>query len=108
MYSSFTSVKAQKPVNKKSDTRKEEEKEYKKIVVDMMKVSNKCEIKEEGCTIVASGLHHKVKRSPGNLLDRNNLIRACSNCNLWVELNPLEAIEKGYSISKFKPEEVKS
>lgn len=85
---------------KKSAKRKIEHKEYKKIVKEMLAENPLCEIKEEGCAIVAEGLHHKQKRLPSNYLDRDNLMRACNNCNSWIENNPLEAIEKGYSISK--------
>lgn len=76
--------------------------EYLKIVVEMMAESNECEIKEEGCSFFASGLHHKKKRSPATITDRRFLIRACDNCNEWCERNPKQAIEKGYSISKHK------
>lgn len=91
-----------KPINKKSEKRKEEDKEYKKIVKEMLKASDRCEIKEEGCTGKAQGLHHKVKRGKFTLKDKKNLMRACNSCNLWVELHPMEAIDKGYSISKHK------
>lgn len=89
-----------KPISKVSEKRKVSDKEYKGIVKEMLKADPNCEIKEVGCTGKAQGLHHKQKRLPSNLTDRNNLMRACNNCNLWVENNPLEAIEKGFSISK--------
>lgn len=101
-YASFTVAKARKSPNKKSDTRKIEEKAYKKLVKEMVAVNNRCEIKAEGCTKIAEGLHHKQKRTPNNYLNKNNLIRACNNCNTWIENNPLEAIEKGFSVSKHK------
>jgi hypothetical protein len=93
---------APKPIAKKSVKRKVEDKEYKKIVKEMLAENPNCEIKEEACTVKAQGLHHQKKRTPKTLLDRRYLIRACDPCNLWVELHPLEAIKKGYSISKFK------
>jgi hypothetical protein len=64
-----------------------------------------CEIKAVGCTGIAQGLQHKIKRSSKNLLDRKNLLRSCNNCNTWIENNPLEAIAMGVSASKFKEEE---
>ena len=79
-----------------------EQKEYVKIVKEMMAENDKCEIKEEGCQIFASGLHHQKKRSPDTFLDKKYLIRACSNCQSWAELFPLDAIKKGHSVSKFK------
>lgn len=75
---------------------------YRKIVKEMLAENNKCEIKAPGCTGIAQGLQHKVKRSSKNLLDRKNLLRSCNNCNTWIENNPLEAIAMGVSASKFK------
>lgn len=91
-----------KPIQNKSDKRKVVDKEYRKIVKEMLKENPNCEIKETGCTKIATGLHHMKKRTPATLLDKRFLKRSCNNCNLYVELHPLEAIEKGHSISKFK------
>lgn len=85
----------------KSVKRIVEEKLYKKIVKEMLAENPNCEIKETGCQVKATGLHHITKRSPKNYTDRNNLKRACNNCQLWVELNPIEAIEKRHSKSKY-------
>ena len=78
-----------------------EQKEYVKIVKEMMAEDDKCEIKEEGCQIFASGLHHQRKRSPKTFLDKKFLKRACDSCQTWCEIFPLEAIKKGHSKSKF-------
>ena len=94
--------KVKKAINKQSDKRKELQKEYRKIVKEMLKSNPMCEIKEVGCTGKAEGLHHKQKRSEKNLLNKEFLMRACNSCNLWVETHPLEAMDKGYSISKHK------
>lgn len=75
---------------------------YRKIVKEMIEQDPRCEIKASGCSGLAEGLQHKVKRSSKNLLDRNNLLRSCNNCNTWIENNPLEAIAMGVSASKFK------
>lgn len=95
--------KEKKSINKESEKRKEVNKEYRKIVKEMLKSNPMCEIKEVGCTGKADGLHHKQKRSEKNLLNKKYLMRACNSCNLWVEMHPLEAMAKGYSISKHKP-----
>lgn len=92
--------KKQAPIASKSDKRKQLDKEYRKLVKEMLKENNVCEIKAPGCTGKAQGLHHIQKRTTKNLLDRNNLLRACNSCNLWIEEHPLEAIEKGFSKSK--------
>ena len=88
-------------IAKVSEKRKKDKKEYLKIVAEMLAVNPLCEIKERGCQILATGLHHQKKRSPATYLNKEFLIRACNKCNLWVEINPLKAITKGHSFSKF-------
>lgn len=90
-----------KSIAKVSEKRKEENKEYKKIVVEMMKESKFCEVKSPVCTKIAQGLNHKKKRSPKTLLDKKYLERACNPCNLFIEENQEWAEENGHVISKY-------
>jgi hypothetical protein len=103
-YASFTQAKPVKNVSKKSDTRKEDEREYKKIVKQMMAVSDKCEINSPDCTHIAQGLHHMKKRG-AEYLNKKYLKRSCNACNRYCENHPKWAIVNGHSVSKFKPEE---
>jgi hypothetical protein len=91
-----------KPISIMSVKRQAQQRLYRKIVKEMLEQDNRCEIKAIGCTGIAQGLQHKVKRSSKNLLDRKNLLRKCNHCNTWIESNPLEAIAMGVSASKFK------
>lgn len=93
-------IKVVKPVQIYSAKRAKQQIEYVAIVEEMLKENPYCDIKEEGCTKLATGLHHMKKRSPDTITDRNFLKRACDNCNSWCELFPLEAIAKGHSVSK--------
>lgn len=86
---------------KVSEKRKKDKKEYLKIVAEMLAENPLCEIKEKGCQILASGLHHQKKRSPATYLDKKFLKRACDCCQTWCEIYPVEAIKKGHSYSKF-------
>jgi len=88
------------PIKKYSDKRKEKQKEYVKLVKEMLKESDRCEMKTPVCTGKAQGLQHKEKRSEKNLCDRKNLLRSCNPCNMYVEQYPLYALEHGLSISK--------
>ncbi len=90
-----------KPIARKSEKRIADAKVYKKLVKEKMAASKKCEVCSPVCVIVSSGLHHKQKRSPKNLLDPNNLIRACSPCNSYIEQFPDWAIENGHTVSRF-------
>lgn len=52
-------IKEDKPIAKKSDKRKQDDKEYKKMLKEMRAISNKCELKVQGvCTGTMEGLHH--------------------------------------------------
>ena len=93
-------TKKPQPIADKSAKRKELDKEYKKLVKEMLKEDNRCEVKAKGCTGIAQGAHHIVKRTAKNLLDRNNLLRCCNSCNQFIEMHPLEALEMGVSKSK--------
>lgn len=102
MYSSKPVVKKVKPgIAKVSEKRKVDQREYVKIVAEMLAEDPNCHIKETGCQRLASGLHHQKKRSPATFLDKRFLKRACDNCQTWCEIYPLEAIAKGHSLSKF-------
>ena len=88
-----------KPV---APSRKELNKEYRKVKDKMMKGSNLCEINAPGCDHIAQGLHHIVKRSPNNLCDPKNLLRSCNLCNEFLENNDAWGRERGFIKSKFE------
>lgn len=91
-----------KRISPVSDKRKLVNKVYKKIVKEILDKDNKCKIKAPGCTVIAQGLHHVVKRSPGNLTDKENLIPACNHCNSYLESHDSWARKHGFVKSKFK------
>ena len=95
--------KKQYKIPMKSLKRKVEQKLYVKQVKEMLEENPYCEIKAPGCTGIAEGLDHLQKRSPKNYRKRNNLVRACNNCNRFKELFPEHPISKKFTISKFKP-----
>lgn len=92
----------------KSNQRKEDEKEYKKIVKEMLLENDRCELNTPVCTGAAQGLHHQ-KRRGSNYLNRKYLLRSCNACNGYVERNPKYAVEHGLSLSvhKIEPELIK-
>ena len=87
---------------KKSAKNKTTHKEYLKIVKEFAKESTVCDIKSPNCDGAMQGLHHIIKRSPSNLLDRSNLLRACNACNTFLENNDKWGRDKGFVKSKFK------
>lgn len=90
-------------ISVKSVKRLAEERLYKKQLKEMLAENPNCEIKIPGvCSKIATGLHHLQKRSPRNYRKRENLIRACSECNLFIEENPTHELSKKFTISRFK------
>lgn len=94
-----------KPVKIKPFSKKREikQREYRKLVDELLKKDGRCEINSPVCTKKAQGLHHVVKRSAKNLTDLKNLKRSCNACNDFLEANPDWGAEHGFIISKFKP-----
>lgn len=88
-----------KPMSKK---RQIKQREYRKIVDEMLKKDNRCKVKSPVCTGKAQGLHHLVKRSPKNMMDPKNLIPCCNACNLFLETDVEWGVEHGFVKSKFK------
>jgi hypothetical protein len=87
-------------IPKQSKKRIKENRSYKK---DMQKdFEGGCRIKSPVCTHIATGYHHIQKTSPLNRNVKKNKIPACSECNLYVELNKDWAEKNGFFISKFK------
>ena len=94
--------KSSKPIAKESSKRKVINKTYKKLKDEMLKENPNCEIKSPVCTGKAQGLNHKQKRSPNNLIKKENLERACNACNGYCEKHPKWAEQNGHQISRFK------
>lgn len=88
------------PIRKRSKKMEKQMVVYRKIVAEMMNESDRCQLCTPNCIGIASGLHHQKKRI-GFLLDKRYLKRACSPCQTWTELFPLEAIKLELSLSKF-------
>ena len=91
-----------KGIAKQSDKRKVDQKAYRKIVKEMLAENKNCMVKAPGCTKIAQGLHHVVKRSPKNLLDKTNLLPCCNFCNSFLENNDAWGRERGFVKSKYK------
>lgn len=107
-HSKFAALKIERaPVTRipaKSKSMTINHKEYKKIVIEMLLKSKKCEIHSPVCTKIAQGLHHMKKRG-AFLLDKRFLKRSCNNCNSYLENNTDWGIEHGFILSKFNKSE---
>lgn len=98
-------VKEKKKIAFRSAKRELKQKLYVEIVKKMLAENPYCEIKMDGCSWFANGLHHKIKRTEKNLCDKKNLLRACNFCNSALEKNDKWGRENGFVKSKFSIEE---
>lgn len=59
-----------------------------------------CQIGMEGCTKVATCVHHVSGRTGTKLKDEKDWMASCDSCNLWVEVNDGEARKRGFKKSR--------
>jgi hypothetical protein len=98
-------VKAKKPIAKYSPEREEiNRKRYLPAQRIFLREHPFCELKLEGCTKIAEGVHHlDGKENIEKLLDTKRWKSACNFCNGRVEQKHAEAVAAGLRGSKHKP-----
>lgn len=85
------------PVSKKM---KENISTYTKLREAFLVAKPKCEAKLVGCTGPSTDVHHKAGRVGENYLKVGTWLAVCRSCHRWIEDNPLEAKELGFSQSR--------
>jgi len=93
---------------KRSDKLKEEFKGYKKQVKIYLSQPDNllCKIKAEGCTKLATCVHHTAGRTGAQLKKEEDWMPACESCNSWCESNDSLAREKGFKKSRLKSSKI--
>ena len=81
------------PVSKKM---RETIDQYTKIRTAYLVVNSSCKARLQGCTGVATDVHHKAGRGE-NHLRIATWLTVCRSCHTWIELHPTEAKELGLS-----------
>jgi hypothetical protein len=84
------------PIKKESDSRKEENKQYRLKAKQFLKRNPKCKI----CKAPATTVHHKAGRIGELLLDEKKWIALCLLCHERVTTDSEWAIQNGYSESR--------
>jgi hypothetical protein len=56
----------------------------------------------EGCGLPSSEVHHMKGRIEGLLCDQKYFLAVCHDHHTWIENNPEQAKEMGYSCSRLK------
>lgn len=59
-----------------------------------------CAANLEGCTGEATQVHHKAGRTGDNFLNVATWLPVCDNCHIKIELSPVMAKERGFSLSR--------
>lgn len=88
-----------KPIKKVSAKRAAQEREYKKLRKEYLKVHPICEAALPQCSKVATDIHHKAGRGK-HLLNTDTWMASCRNCHTYIETHPAESKERGFSLSR--------
>jgi len=99
------SIEKPKNIPPVSTKRKVEMDEYSKKRELFLIANPICQAKLVGCTGKATDVHHTAGRTGDNYLKISTWLAACRSCHSWIELNPTEAKEMGFSQSRLKQEE---
>ena len=74
--------------------------EYSKKRLAFLTLHTNCQARMPGCTGLSSDVHHKAGRTGDNYLNMNTWLAVCRSCHTWIEINPVEAKELGFSESR--------
>lgn len=96
-----TDKKAKKSINKVSDKRWEELQVYKAKRAEYLMANPNCEARiNSNCKVSACEIHHRKGKLGGLLYDSTYFLAVCRDCHTYIELHPIEAKEKGFSLER--------
>lgn len=93
-------VRQQKPIPSRSPKRSKEERIYSGLRIIFLSENPVCHCHLPFCTTQATDVHHKEGRIGALLLDTTKWLPVCRACHNWIELNPTEAKQLGFSNSR--------
>jgi hypothetical protein len=91
---------ANKPISPISKAQAKRLAEYRRLRDQFMRNHPVCQARLDGCSTIASDLHHAAGRCGNNLLDTTTYIALCRNCHSYIEVHPAFAKEHGFSQSR--------
>jgi hypothetical protein len=94
------SIDKPKSISPVSKRRQVEMDEYSKKRLAFLALHATCQAKLVGCTVTSTDVHHKAGRVGDNYLNMNKWLALCRSCHSWIETNPEEAKELGFSESR--------
>lgn len=70
--------------------------EYTKKRIAFLALHTHCQARLVNCTLVATDIHHKAGRGENHNVI-SSWLAVCRSCHTWIEMNPAEAKELGFS-----------
>lgn len=94
-------VKERKPLRARSRSTAQRDARYAIERAEFLEQHPICEATwDDGCTFVATEVHHQGGRAPSVFFRRSWWLAACSTCHHHITTNPAEAIERGLSFHR--------
>jgi hypothetical protein len=94
------SIKKRVEISPRSEKRSKEERSYAARRILFLKDNPMCQAALPSCNKFANQVHHKKGRIGDLLIDTQYWLAVCYTCHVWIELNPNEAKELGFSLNR--------
>ena len=98
------SIEKPKSISPVSKKKRVEIDKYSQLREVFLVAKPRCEAKLVNCTGISTDVHHKAGRVGENYLKVGTWLSVCRNCHSWIEQNPLEAKQLGFSESRLNNE----
>lgn len=89
-----------KKIKARSKKRAKQERQYRPVRRKFLEANAVCQLKYDGCTTIATEIHHAAGRQGAKLLDLADFKAACRSCHQKAENNPKMAKKTGGSKSR--------
>ena len=96
------SIEKPKSISPVSVKRRGEMDEYSKKRLAFLTLHSNCQAKLVGCSGKATDVHHKAGRVGDDYLNMNKWLAVCRTCHKFIEENPAEAKDLGFSESRLQ------
>ena len=83
-------------IKPRSKKRSKQEREYSKVRIKFLAENSRC----ERCRGLATEIHHRKGRENTLLIAVEYFMAVCRRCHKYIENNPIEAKERGWSLSR--------
>lgn len=88
-------------IAKRTEEGKRQDQLYSQMRKKFLSDNPLCQCCQPGCSTYSTQVHHKKGRGIWLLITKFWLA-VCANCHEWIEKNPAEAKEKGFSLNRIE------